>query len=107
MRVIQAGQHGAPQGRRRVIFLAARGDVPLPSFPIPQFAYPKPLHTFNLPNIDQLYPTYRSVIGEEGHQCAALPAVTINEAIGDLVSYTIFQVCCFIILISTHVIAYV
>lgn len=85
-RVLQAGQYGAPQGRQRVIFLGARGDVPLPSFPIPQYAYPKPLHNYNLPNQVVLHPTYRVGHGAEGHQCAPLPAVTIDEAIGDLVS---------------------
>ena len=82
---MQAGQHGAPQGRSRVIFMGARRDVPLPKFPIPQFAYPKPVQKFNLPTCDILYPPFRSGSWEEGHQCAPLPAVTVHDAIGDLV----------------------
>ncbi|KAI0748472.1 S-adenosyl-L-methionine-dependent methyltransferase [Daedaleopsis nitida] len=83
-RVLQAGQYGAPQGRRRVIFIGARGDVPLPSYPVPHHAYPKPLNNFKLPNQEVLYPTFRSGCRDEGHQCAPLPPVTISQAISDL-----------------------
>ncbi|KAI0723866.1 S-adenosyl-L-methionine-dependent methyltransferase [Cerioporus squamosus] len=83
-RILQAGQYGAPQGRRRAIFLGARGDVPMPAYPVPQYAYPKPLQKLNLPTHEILYPTFRVGHGDEGHQCAPLPAVTINDAICDL-----------------------
>ncbi|RPD66509.1 S-adenosyl-L-methionine-dependent methyltransferase, partial [Lentinus tigrinus ALCF2SS1-7] len=83
-RVLQAGQYGAPQGRRRVIFLGARGDVPMPSYPVPQYAYAIPVQNLNLPNCEVLYPTFRVGHGKEGHQCAPLPAVTVDDAISDL-----------------------
>ena len=94
-RLLQAGQYGAPQGRRRVIFLGARGDVPMPSYPLPQYAYPTPLQNLNLPNCEVLYPTFRVGHGKAGHQCAPLPAVSINDAISDLVSVFVFGLYCY------------
>lgn len=84
-KVLQAGQHGAPQGRRRVIFLGARRDVPLPAFPLPQHAFPTPVHNVNLPTGEVLHPVIRVGADEDGHQCAPLPPVTVREAISDLV----------------------
>ncbi|KAI0636601.1 S-adenosyl-L-methionine-dependent methyltransferase [Trametes polyzona] len=84
-RVLQAGQYGAPQGRRRVIFLGARRDVPLPAFPLPLHAFPSPVHNVNLPTGEVLYPVTRPGADEEGHQCAPLGAVTVFEALNDLV----------------------
>ncbi|RDX56375.1 S-adenosyl-L-methionine-dependent methyltransferase [Lentinus brumalis] len=83
-RILQAGQYGAPQGRRRVIFLGARGDMPMPAYPIPQYAYSTRLQNIKLPIHEILYPTFRVGHGDQGHQCAPLPAVTINDAISDL-----------------------
>ena len=36
-RVLEAAEHGVPQGRRRVFLIGARGGLPLPSYPEPQF----------------------------------------------------------------------
>ena len=38
IRVLQAADYGTPQSRRRVILLAAREDVPVPSYPAPTHA---------------------------------------------------------------------
>ncbi|KAI0362522.1 S-adenosyl-L-methionine-dependent methyltransferase [Trametes cingulata] len=83
-RVLQAGQHGAPQGRRRVIFLGARRGVPLPQFPLPQYNYDPPVHKVKLSTGEELHPA--SYWGGDGclHQCAPLPPVTVMEAINDL-----------------------
>ena len=58
----------------------------MPRYPIPQYAYPTPLQNLHLPNCEILYPTFRVVHEEKRHQCAPLPAVTINDAISDWVS---------------------
>ncbi|KAI0822767.1 S-adenosyl-L-methionine-dependent methyltransferase [Trametes gibbosa] len=84
-KVLQAGQHGAPQGRRRVIVLGARRDVPLPAFPLPQYAFPTAVHNVNLPTGEVLLPVTRPGSDEGGNQCAPIPCVTVMEAINDLV----------------------
>ncbi|OSD08481.1 S-adenosyl-L-methionine-dependent methyltransferase [Trametes coccinea BRFM310] len=86
-KVLQAGQHGAPQGRRRVIFFGAHQDVPLPEFPLPQYAFPVPVHNVNLPTGEVLYPVTRQGAGQVAHQCAPLACVTVNEAINDLARF--------------------
>ncbi|KAI9065405.1 S-adenosyl-L-methionine-dependent methyltransferase [Trametes sanguinea] len=86
-KVLQAGQHGAPQGRRRVIFLGARQDVPLPEFPLPQYAFPVPVHNVNLPTGEVLYPVTRQGADQVAHQCAPLACITVNEAINDLARF--------------------
>ncbi|KAI0647432.1 S-adenosyl-L-methionine-dependent methyltransferase [Trametes meyenii] len=83
-KVLQAGQHGAPQGRRRVIFLGARRDAPLPAFPLPQYSFPAPVHNVNLPTGEVLYPITRTSGDAGAHQCAPLACVTVMEAISDL-----------------------
>ncbi|KAI0780552.1 S-adenosyl-L-methionine-dependent methyltransferase [Trametes elegans] len=87
-KVMQAGQHGAPQGRRRVIFLGARRDVPLPAFPLPQYCFTKAVHNFKLPTGELLYPLTRKGVDRQGrefeHQCAPLSCVTVADAINDL-----------------------
>ncbi|KAL6300510.1 S-adenosyl-L-methionine-dependent methyltransferase [Sparassis latifolia] len=90
-KVLQAGQYGAPQGRRRVIFWGSKRDVPLPQFPIPTHCFPKPMHHFNLENGDSLHPATRANVDETSdrsdyHQCAPLPPITVNSAIGDLMT---------------------
>ena len=84
-RVLQAGHYGAPQGRRRVIFMGARRDVPLPAFPIPQYFFPSIVHNVNLPTGEVVQPLTRQGADGSHHQCAPLPCVTVQEAIGDLV----------------------
>ncbi|KAH9945791.1 S-adenosyl-L-methionine-dependent methyltransferase [Epithele typhae] len=83
--VLQAGQYGAPQGRRRVVFFGARSDVPFPQFPAPQYAFPKLTGLgVTMPTGERLYPPFFSGFMDNGHQCAPFPSISINEAIGDL-----------------------
>ncbi|KAI0333620.1 S-adenosyl-L-methionine-dependent methyltransferase [Cubamyces sp. BRFM 1775] len=83
-RVLQAGHYGAPQGRRRVIFMGARRDVPLPAFPVPQYCFPSLVHNVNLPTGEIVQPMTRRGADGSHHQCAPLACVTVQEAIGDL-----------------------
>ncbi|KAF8201752.1 C5-DNA-methyltransferase [Pholiota molesta] len=83
-KVLQAAQYGVPQGRRRVIFWGAKCGVPLPSFPVPMYAYDKGMHKVNLPTGDTLEPETRSKDPEVYHQYAPLRPVTVDAAIGDL-----------------------
>ncbi|CAL1705539.1 unnamed protein product [Somion occarium] len=89
-KLLQAGQHGAPQGRLRAIFWGAKRDIPLPQFPIPVYCYPKGVHNVSLSNKLKLYPASREHPDGDAngnvtyHQCAPLPFRTVNDAIGDL-----------------------
>ncbi|EMD38163.1 hypothetical protein CERSUDRAFT_122915 [Gelatoporia subvermispora B] len=87
-RVLQAGQYGAPQGRRRLIFIGARRDLPLPQFPAPSHSFPRKTQCYNLPTGDTLQPITRCQIDEEDditlEPWAPLPTVTVMDAIGDL-----------------------
>lgn len=86
-KVLQAGQYGSPQSRRRVIFLGAKQGLPLPQFPIPTHFFPKAVQRVKLATGDFLYSCSRAKSNTEFHYSAPLPAVTILDAIGDLVSY--------------------
>ncbi|KAI0929230.1 hypothetical protein AcW1_006224 [Taiwanofungus camphoratus] len=87
-KVLQAGQYGAPQARKRVIFWGARRDVPLPGFPLPTHCFPKPVESYKLPTGDVLRPVTRAKPDEEDgsvyQACAPFLPVTVNDAIGDL-----------------------
>lgn len=88
-KVLQAGQYGAPQARKRVIFWGAKRDVPLPGFPLPTHCFPKPVESYKLPTGDVLRPVTRAKPDEEDgsvyQACAPFLPVTVNDAIGDLV----------------------
>ncbi|OCH93875.1 S-adenosyl-L-methionine-dependent methyltransferase [Obba rivulosa] len=87
-RVLQAGQYGAPQGRRRLIFEGARRDLALPQFPAPTHCFPKRTQRYNLPTGDILQPVTRCPIDEDDvttlEPWVPLPTVTVMDAIGDL-----------------------
>lgn len=91
-KVLQAGQYGAPQGRRRVIFWGAKKGWTLPRFPFPTHCFPQAPPNFKLPTGDLLYPAHRSTeTDEDGDSAnyggyAPLAYITVNDAIGDLVS---------------------
>ena len=86
--MLQAGHYGAPQGRQRVIFLGARSDISLPQFPAPQYNYPKAVNRHKLPDQQHIYPHFSPTSCDHGSKnpCVPLPATTVEEAIGDLVS---------------------
>ena len=86
VRVLQAGQFGVPQARERVIFLGAKLGLPMPVHPVPTHAFPKVPNTANLADGTTLVPLSRAPNGEKGYIYAPLPPVTIEDAIGDLVS---------------------
>ena len=59
--------------------------IPLPEFPKPTHAF-QPSFFYKLPTGDTLQPATRSKDPKLPHQLAPLNAVTVNDAIGDLVS---------------------
>lgn len=85
-KVLQAGQYGAPQGRQRVIFLAAKRGCSVPEFPIPTHAFLKSAQAYTLFNNDCLPPVKRGRGSDDNHLFAPHASVTIEDAIGDLVS---------------------
>ncbi|KZP21168.1 S-adenosyl-L-methionine-dependent methyltransferase [Athelia psychrophila] len=82
-KVCQAGQYGAPQGRKRVLFWGAKRGCPLPEFPMPTHAF-KASNIHTLPDKTKILPPSRSLNPEDTHQWAPFNAVTITDAIGDL-----------------------
>lgn len=83
-KLLQAGQYGAPQGRQRVIFWGAKRGLSMPDFPVPVYAYPKGARRSTLTSGDFLEPMSRSLSGGS-HQWAPFKAITVNDAISDLV----------------------
>lgn len=86
-KLLQAGQYGAPQSRRRVIFLGAKRGIKIPTHPVPIYAFQKGMNRTGLPTGGHLLPVSRSRIPGDFHQCAPLRAITVNDATNDLVSY--------------------
>ncbi|KAG2133739.1 S-adenosyl-L-methionine-dependent methyltransferase [Suillus clintonianus] len=84
--VLHAGNYGAPQARRRVLFVAARQGVALPEFPIPTHFFPHTkVQRVKLPTGAYLGPVTRLKYGDNKADLSApLHFVTIHEAIGDL-----------------------
>ncbi|KAF8447830.1 hypothetical protein L210DRAFT_978503 [Boletus edulis BED1] len=84
--VLQAAQYGAPQGRKRVIFLGTRHDVLMPEWPIPTHCSPVKLIRAGLPTGSVLPPIIRNKCegGLSDDRSAPLHFVTVDEAIGDL-----------------------
>ncbi|OJA16031.1 hypothetical protein AZE42_04288 [Rhizopogon vesiculosus] len=83
--VLHAANYGAPQARRRVLFFAARQDVPFPEFPIPTHFFPHArTQRVKLPTGAYIEPVGRSKYDNQADLSAPLHFVTIHEAIGDL-----------------------
>jgi len=82
--VLQAGVYGSPQNRRRVIIWGARRGVPLPEFPIPTHYFETTQWNVQLDTGLKLEPVTRDP--EQPHRGAPLRAVTVDDAISDLVS---------------------
>ncbi|GLB34766.1 putative cytosine specific DNA methyltransferase replication foci [Lyophyllum shimeji] len=88
-KLLQAAQYGAPQSRRRVIFWGAKRGLSIPDFPVPIYASPKGGHRTKLPTGNFIRPVSRSLDpdDDEYHQCAPLRAITVDDAINDLVPF--------------------
>ena len=84
--VLQAGVYGAPQGRRRVIFWGARRGVPLPEFPIPSHNFETTAWAVQLDTGLKLDHVSRDP--DRPHRGAPLRAVTVDDAISDLVRFS-------------------
>ncbi|KAF4614568.1 hypothetical protein D9613_003147 [Agrocybe pediades] len=85
--LLQAGQYGAPQSRRRVIFIAARRGLPLPDFPAPVYAFVPGSQRFTLSTLKKINPVTRSKDPKNPHQFAPLRPRTVDDAIGDLPAF--------------------
>ena len=99
VKVLQAGQYGAPQSRKRVIFWGGKRGTLLPEFPKPSHAF-QPSFFYKLPTGDTLPPVTCSKDPKNPHQLAPLNAVTVNDAIGDLVGTALNKLMLFIDAIS-------
>jgi len=82
--VLQAGVYGSPQHRRRVIFWGARRGFPLPEFPIPTHNFETMQWAVQLDTGLKLEHVARDP--DRPHRGAPLRAVTVEDAISDLVS---------------------
>jgi hypothetical protein len=87
--VLQAGVYGSPQGRRRVIFWGARRGVPLPEFPIPTHNFETGQWAVQLDTGLKLDHVGRDP--DMPHRGAPLRAVTVDDAISDLVRLSHFS----------------
>jgi DNA (cytosine-5)-methyltransferase 1 len=83
--VLQAGVYGSPQNRRRVIFWGARRGLPLPEFPIPTHTFETTQWAVQLDTGLKLDSVSR--VPDRPHRGAPLRAVTVDDAISDLVSF--------------------
>lgn len=87
-KLLQAGQYGAPQSRRRVIFWGAKRGIIVPDFPVPVYAFPVSANQVTLPTgAGKLCPPTRSKDPKNFHVWAPLRPRTVDDAIGDLVLY--------------------
>lgn len=89
--VLQAGVYGSPQGRRRVIFWGARRGVPLPEFPIPTHNFETTQWAVQLDTGLKLDHVSRDP--DRPHRGAPLRAVTVDDAISDLVRFSHLYCC--------------
>ena len=75
--MLNAGNYGVPQSRKRTfIWAAAPGDA-LPDWPAPRHVFKSPQLTINLPG-GVAYTAVRQTVG------APVRSVTVRDAIGDL-----------------------
>lgn len=81
--LLQAGQYGTPQRRVRFFLLASLKSYPLPSFPDPTHAVLNPdALVIKMSNGTELEATFLTGTGS-----APFRAVTIRDAIGDLLPF--------------------
>lgn len=84
--VLQAGVYGSPQHRRRVIFWGALRGLPLPEFPIPTHNFESTQWAVQLDTGLKLDHVARDP--DRPHRGAPLRAVTVDDVISDLVSFS-------------------
>ncbi|VDC06694.1 unnamed protein product [Peniophora sp. CBMAI 1063] len=93
-RVMQAAQHGVPQGRRRFIIIMARRGLPLPQHPLPTHVY-KAAQRVHLPTGQTLRGLSRATDGfltesarsayyDQYTSAAPHHTITVEQATGDL-----------------------
>ena len=94
MRILNSADYGSPQQRNRVIFWASLPELLLPEWPCPSH-YPRGGHNSvirNVPGVGAVPKASRNDLepgAHDGHTHAPFYAVTIKEAIGDLVSVSL------------------
>lgn len=91
IRVLNSAEYGSPQARKRVIFWAARLGIPLPRYPTPSHICQKARAAGDarkVSSIGRIPVASRSRDPEhrEVHDYAPYWAVTVKDAIHDLVS---------------------
>jgi DNA (cytosine-5)-methyltransferase 1 len=91
-KILEAGQYGVAQERERLIFFAAKRGQTLPDFPIPTHAFHKAPKKTKIPprRSDFVEPPKRSKDPSDFHLFAPEAAVTVDDAISDLVSGLVF-----------------
>jgi DNA (cytosine-5)-methyltransferase 1 len=90
-KILQAGQYGAPQDRQRLIFFGAKRGCKLAEFPIPTHAFPRAADNYRLLlKNDHIPPAKRGRGPGDDHIFAPHTGVTIQDAIGDLVSDSLY-----------------
>jgi len=89
--VLQAGVYGSPQSRRRVIIWGALRGIPLPEFPIPTHNFETSIWGVQLDTGLKLDHVTRDP--GRPHRGAPLRAITVDDAISDLVSFSHFRRC--------------
>ncbi|ESK94207.1 dna (cytosine-5)-methyltransferase -like, partial [Moniliophthora roreri MCA 2997] len=91
-KILEAGQYGCPQSRKRIIFLGAKRGLKLPDFPIPTHAFTKAC-AWRVPcnPKKRLLPVTHSKDSEsiEGgsYHYAPMNPISIKDAIGDLPAF--------------------
>jgi DNA (cytosine-5)-methyltransferase 1 len=77
--MLHAGQYGAPQVRRRIIFIAAKRGIPLPNLPQATHLTPEPTV------LDLVIEDHgRFAVNKKGKEVAPLGTVTVQDTIGDM-----------------------
>ncbi|KAF7299587.1 DNA (cytosine-5)-methyltransferase [Mycena chlorophos] len=86
LKILQAGDYGSAQDRRRLIITATRSGTPMPALPAPTHAFHNPAHKHKglVRKSDRLLPPKRTSGADEDTTYAIHPAVTIKQTIGDL-----------------------
>ena len=75
--VLNAGNHGVPQSRKRTFIWAAKEEMRLPEWPTPLHVFHSPQLTINLPG------SFKYAVPHDTRG-APLRTVTVQDAISDL-----------------------